>query len=42
MITLPTAAVLFTGGKDSVFALHEAIERGIQVKALVSIIPLYK
>ncbi|MEM0001353.1 MAG: diphthine--ammonia ligase [Desulfurococcaceae archaeon] len=39
---MPTAAVLFTGGKDSVFALHEAIERGIQVKALVSIIPLYK
>lgn len=36
------ATVLFTGGKDSVFALHEAVERGIQVRALASVIPLYR
>jgi ABC transporter with metal-binding/Fe-S-binding domain ATP-binding protein len=40
--TLDAAAVLFTGGKDSVYALHKAIENGVEVKVLVSIIPLYK
>jgi len=34
-------AVLFTGGKDSVFALHKAVERGLDVSVLVSIIPHY-
>lgn len=36
------AAVLFTGGKDSVYALHKAIWSGLNVKALASIIPHYK
>ena len=33
---------MFTGGKDSVYALHKAIEKGIEVKVLASIIPHYK
>lgn len=36
------AAVLFTGGKDSVYALHKTIKEGVKVKVLVSVIPLYK
>mgnify|MGYP001772742750 CR=1 FL=1 len=38
---MPTAAVLFTGGKDSVYALHKAIGEGLEVKVLVSAIPHY-
>lgn len=34
-------AILFTGGKDSTFALHRAIEVGLDVCVLVSIIPHY-
>lgn len=37
----PTA-VLYTGGKDSVFALHIARENGLDVKVLASIIPHYQ
>jgi predicted ATP pyrophosphatase (TIGR00289 family) len=36
------AAVLFTGGKDSVTALHYATRDGFEVAALLSIIPHYK
>jgi ABC transporter with metal-binding/Fe-S-binding domain ATP-binding protein len=35
------AAVLFTGGKDSTLALHKAVEEGLDVSVLVSIIPHY-
>jgi ABC transporter with metal-binding/Fe-S-binding domain ATP-binding protein len=35
------AAVLFTGGKDSTLAMHRAVESGLDVSVLVSIIPHY-
>jgi diphthine-ammonia ligase len=35
----PTAAVLWTGGKDSSLALHEARETGMQVRCLVTFVP---
>ena len=35
------AAVLYTGGKDSTFAVHRAVESGLEVSVLVSIIPHY-
>lgn len=37
-----SAAVLFTGGKDSVFALHKVASAGLRPSVLVSVIPLYK
>ncbi len=33
--------MLFTGGKDSTFALHKAVEDGLDVSVLVSVIPHY-
>lgn len=36
------AGILFTGGKDSVFALHRVIKEGVDVKVLLSVIPHYK
>jgi len=33
-------AVLVTGGKDSVLALHRVLNEGYEVKYLVSMIPL--
>ncbi|ADV64398.1 diphthine--ammonia ligase [Desulfurococcus mucosus] len=36
------ATVLFTGGKDSVYALHKAAEAGYRIVVLSSIIPLYR
>lgn len=41
MFSVAKTAVLFTGGKDSTFALHRAIETGLDVCVLVSIIPHY-
>ena len=35
-------AVLFTGGKDSVFAVHKLRDEGFNVKVLISIIPSYE
>jgi diphthine-ammonia ligase len=35
-------AVLFTGGKDSVFAVHVLREKGLSVKVLISIVPSYE
>lgn len=35
------AAVLFTGGKDSVYSLHKAFSEGISVKLLIGIYPHY-
>jgi uncharacterized protein (TIGR00290 family) len=35
----PNAAVLWTGGKDSVLALHEAEERGFRVRCLLTFAP---
>lgn len=39
---MKTAAVLFTGGKDSVHALHIAHRDGFDIRVLVSVIPHYK
>lgn len=36
-----SVALLFTGGKDSVFAAHLLMEKGLSVKVLISIIPFY-
>ncbi|MEM1863812.1 MAG: diphthine--ammonia ligase [Desulfurococcaceae archaeon] len=36
------ATVLFTGGKDSVYALHKAVEKGFKIATLTTVIPLYK
>jgi len=36
------ATVLFTGGKDSVYALHKATESGLEIRVLSSVIPMYK
>lgn len=41
VFNLAKTAVLFTGGKDSTFALHRAVEAGLDVCVLVSIIPHY-
>ncbi|MGB9828075.1 MAG: diphthine--ammonia ligase [Thermosphaera sp.] len=35
-------AVLFTGGKDSVLAVHKLKDEGFNVKVLISIIPSYE
>lgn len=39
---MKTAVVLYTGGKDSVYALHIARRNGFDVCALISIIPHYE
>ncbi|MEM4717854.1 MAG: ATP-binding protein, partial [Desulfurococcaceae archaeon] len=39
---MSTAAVLFTGGKDSIYALHVAHKDGFDIRVLVSVIPLYR
>jgi predicted ATP pyrophosphatase (TIGR00289 family) len=36
------AGVLFTGGKDSVMALHKAVKSGLKPVVLLTAIPLYK
>lgn len=36
------AGVLFTGGKDSVYALHKAVSSGLNVVVLLTIVPHYK
>jgi len=36
------AAVLFTGGKDSTYALHLAYFQGYEIEVLVSIVPTYR
>jgi ABC transporter with metal-binding/Fe-S-binding domain ATP-binding protein len=36
------AGVLFTGGKDSVYALHKALSEGYEVKVLLTVIPHYE
>ena len=36
------AVVLFTGGKDSVYALHAAVKEGYDVRVLATVIPHYK
>ncbi|AFL66989.1 diphthine--ammonia ligase [Desulfurococcus amylolyticus] len=36
------ATVLYSGGKDSTYALHKAVEAGYQVVVLSTIIPFYK
>ena len=33
------AAVLFSGGKDSCLALHKALEKGLDVKYLLCVLP---
>lgn len=35
------AAVLFTGGKDSVYSIHKALSEGINVRLLIGVYPLY-
>lgn len=39
---MKNACILFTGGKDSVFALHRAIESGLDIRVLLTVIPRYK
>lgn len=39
---MSSTAVLFTGGKDSVYALHRAVKEGLEVKVLVTVIPHYR
>lgn len=39
---MAVATVLFTGGKDSVYALHRAVWDGLEVRVLASIVPHYK
>jgi len=39
---LSSAVVLFTGGKDSVYALHRAVKEGLEVRALATVTPHYK
>lgn len=34
--------MLFTGGKDSVYALHRAVKEGLEVRVLATVIPHYK
>ncbi|MEM4224761.1 MAG: diphthine--ammonia ligase [Desulfurococcaceae archaeon] len=42
MGNLKNAAVLFTGGKDSTYALHRAVESGLRVSVLLTVVPHYK
>ncbi|MEM4976321.1 MAG: ATP-binding protein, partial [Desulfurococcaceae archaeon] len=39
---MKNAAVLFTGGKDSTYALHKAVESGLRVSVLLTVVPYYK
>ncbi len=36
------AAVLYTGGKDSTYALHLAFLQGLEIRVLASIVPMYE
>ncbi|WP_440059055.1 diphthine--ammonia ligase [Thermogladius sp. 4427co] len=41
VVEIPTATVLYSGGKDSTVALMKALSKGFKIPVLTSVIPLY-